>query len=220
MIQIENYENYSATSDGKIFSTGRVAGRSGKGFSTKVNELKQSLNATGYHMVTMYNSTEQRTRYVHRLVAAAYLPNPDNLPQVNHIDGNKSNNSITNLEWCTIQHNNQHALATGLRVAAKGEDNSMAKLSEAEAIEIIHYLLEGLSNIEIASIYELHDRYVSLIRGKKRWKYLWEREFPEDTPPISCRKRTKRFNAQRLSNALLTEEASRVDSSESKREDS
>ena len=175
----------------------------------------------GYKRVSLWYNGKANDHRIHRLVAQAYLENKNNLPQVNHKDGNKDNNHYTNLEWCTSLHNNLHALEKGLRTGLKGETNSQAKITELEAIEIIKLILEGLSNIEIADMFNLHDRYVSLIRGKKRWTYLWEKEFHSvEDVPTSCRIRTKAFNAQRLSKALKDEEASRVDSSESKREDS
>lgn len=221
MKQIQEYPNYYVTEDGKIISTKRVAGRDGKGMCTTHKELSVLHNHKGYCMVNLTKDKQSKTRYIHRLVAQAYLENPSNLPQVNHKDGNKDNNHYTNLEWCTALHNNLHAIDCGLREGQKGETNSQAKITESQAINIINLILEGLSNIEIADVFNLHDRYISLIRGKKRWTYLWERDFSHITDiPVSCRIRTKAFNAQRLSKALTSEEASRVDSSESKREDS
>lgn len=76
------------------------------------------LGKTGrrYKTVTYYDARSKTTKsaLVHRLVASAFVPNPDKLPQVNHIDGDKFNNAASNLEWCTARHNVQHAYQTGL----------------------------------------------------------------------------------------------------------
>ena len=67
-----------------------------------------------YASVSYQDSGKQKREYVHRLVANAFLPNPEKLPQVNHKDGNPRNNAVDNLEWCTGKYNIQHAYATGL----------------------------------------------------------------------------------------------------------
>lgn len=72
---------------------------------------------------------------VHRLVATAFIPNPDNLEFVNHIDGNKHNNNVYNLEWCTRQYNEDHAFSTGLKNST-GSNNTQSKLVEENVVEI------------------------------------------------------------------------------------
>lgn len=70
---------------------------------------------TGYNYIVINYAGKQKFLLVHRLVAEAFLPNPDNLPEVNHKDLNKSTNSINNLEWCSRQENVDHAVANGAR---------------------------------------------------------------------------------------------------------
>ena len=86
-----------------IFSDGRVRGRSGA-------FLQPRVNSNGYTAVRLVRGWVP----LHRLLAQAFVPNPDNLPQVNHIDGNKQNYALSNLEWCTHLQNLHHAMDTGL----------------------------------------------------------------------------------------------------------
>ena len=72
-------------------------------------------NGTGYMYVTLLINGKRKNYTIHRLVAEAFVSNPNNLPTVNHIDGNKLNNHYSNLEWCTVAYNNQHAVNNGLR---------------------------------------------------------------------------------------------------------
>lgn len=79
-------------------------------------EMSYTLNNRGYLSVVI----RRKTYMVHRLVAQAFIPNPQNKPFVNHKDGDKTNNHVDNLEWCTAAENNQHARDTGLHIQAKG----------------------------------------------------------------------------------------------------
>lgn len=73
--------------------------------------LKPYVPQHGYEVVTLYDKSTKHKFLVHRLVATAFLPNPDNLPQINHKDENKRNNNVTNLEWCTAEYNNAYGTA-------------------------------------------------------------------------------------------------------------
>ena len=73
--------------------------------------LKNSVASNGYFMVTLYKDTKRKKFLVHRLVADAFIPNPQNLPHINHKDENPLNNSADNLEWCTPQYNNCYGTA-------------------------------------------------------------------------------------------------------------
>lgn len=71
-------------------------------------------NGHGYKQVQIMRNNKRYTKYVHRLVAECFIDNPNNLPEVNHKDGNKANNAVDNLEWCNRSQNQRHAYKTGL----------------------------------------------------------------------------------------------------------
>ena len=83
--------------------------------------LKTNFSKDGYERVTITKDKITRNMSIHRLVAKAFIPNPYKLPQVNHIDGDKTNNNVDNLEWCTNQENHNHKMKNGLNVSLKGE---------------------------------------------------------------------------------------------------
>ena len=93
-------------------------------FSHKTNRLLDcGLTTHGYRGVVLTNEHKSSFKHVHRLVAEAFIPNPDNLPQVNHKDGNRLNNRADNLEWCTGSENIQHAYDTGLKSGKLSPDD-------------------------------------------------------------------------------------------------
>ena len=98
---VNEYPAYSVTRGGEIYSLNyRMTG--------KRTLLKTRLNNEGYLLVGLTKNGKQKTFTVHRLVAITFLDNPSNKPQVNHIDGDKLNNAVSNLEWCTASENTNH----------------------------------------------------------------------------------------------------------------
>ena len=86
----------------RIYPDGRIWGKHRR-------LLKPALNGSGYPFVLLYDKGKRKTWLVHRLVATLFLPNPDKLPEVNHVDGNKENNHVSNLCWCSSSENHKHA---------------------------------------------------------------------------------------------------------------
>lgn len=102
---IEGYESmYQVSNMGRVRALDRVKPNSG-GQIAKGHILPQSDNGHGYRFVSLWKFNKGRRFYVHRLVASAFIPNPNNFPIINHKDENKSNNRYENLEWCTQKYN-------------------------------------------------------------------------------------------------------------------
>lgn len=127
--------------------------------------LQQSNTTTGYKKVDLSCNGKRKSFKVHRLVASAFIDNPEHKPHVNHIDGNPLNNHVSNLEWCTQQENVAHALNTGLKkikpilkeelVRMKGEGYTVLEM-ENELHVSYRRLIDALDNF---GIYHGHSKY-------------------------------------------------------------
>lgn len=93
------YTNYYITEDAKLFSS---------------KKQMKPYEGDRYQKCVLKINGKPTMKYIHRLVAEAFIPNPDNKPEVNHKDGNKLNNNVSNLEWVTLSENRLHAYKTGL----------------------------------------------------------------------------------------------------------
>lgn len=124
--------------------------------------VKPQINGKGYERV----SIGKRLMFVHRLVAQRYVPNPENKPQVNHIDGNKLNNNADNLEWVTNQENRDHAINNGLQ--ATGEKCAQAKLTQNDVDYIRSHINEN--NIQLAKKFNVSSSHISAIKRNIWWK--------------------------------------------------
>ena len=113
---VVGYEGYYEVDQfGRVFSVERVISvdDNGRKYEKPVSgkQMKQCLKNNGYKSVSLTKGGVTKAFYVHRLVAEAFIPNPDNLPMVNHKDEDKTNNFLENLEWCTAQYNNTYGTA-------------------------------------------------------------------------------------------------------------
>lgn len=103
----------------------------------KERVLKNSLNRDGYLMVKLYKNREHLGLGVHRLVAEAFIPNPEGKPQVNHIDEVKTNNHVTNLEWATAKENSNHG-THNIRISRKMRGKPVKGVSLTDSSDIIY----------------------------------------------------------------------------------
>ena len=156
MKDVVGYEGlYAVTSCGKVWSYKR------KKF------LEPKDNGKGYLYVTLCKDGQKKMYRVHRLVAEAYIPNPENLPQINHKDENKTNNCLQNLEWCDSKYNNNY-----------GTRNE--KVSNSHKIPIIQYSLDGEFIREWQSAtdvgIEVQSHICDCAKGRKKsaYGYLWK----------------------------------------------
>jgi len=147
---------YSVDEDGNVFS--HIRGR----------KLKPVLMSTGYYYVRLTG----KNRLVHRLVAEAFLPDFLEKPQVNHKDGNKLNNQLSNLEMATAKENILHAFKMGLRVSPKGENHWKAKLSAEDVTIVKRLLLKGEMVTSIARKFEVDHTVISKIKLGKIWRHI------------------------------------------------
>ena len=155
MEQWKKIPNYN----GFVSNLGRVKKANGK--LRKLNNHK-----LGYKLIALQENGKTKTHLVHRLVAEMFIDNPNNKTEVNHKDGNKSNNNVNNLEWATRSENIKHALRTGLIVRKKRDEVSFSKLTTKQIKEIkrLHkpYSKEFGTRV-LAKQYGVSEMYLSTI---------------------------------------------------------
>jgi hypothetical protein len=152
---IKNYEGcYQVSSRGNIRRLDTQIPFEGTLSIRQGREIKTTRNSKGYLTVVLCWKSLRKTYNVHRLVLETFVPRPDqNTLQVNHKDGNKENNSLENLEWCTASENQLHAYKYNLK--GKGSKAGMAKLDENKVLEIKKRLKNNQENIAKNKLYKL-----------------------------------------------------------------
>lgn len=145
----------------RISNNGRV-------FSVRTNRfLKCGKNSFGYSLVVLAKNGVNKSCKVHRLVALHFIPNPENKPQVNHINGVKTDNGVENLEWCTAQENIKHSWNNNLSKPQNGEKHGMSKLKHDDVLEIQSMLKNGKHlQKEIASMFGVVQQTISYVKSK------------------------------------------------------
>ena len=148
--------DYEITKDGEVYSLKH----------NKRKPIKGYIDKYGYRRVLLYINGKRKKYFVHRLVAEKYIENPDNLPQVNHKDGNKTNNCVDNLEWVTPKENIQHAIKNGFR-----KSNNTTKLNVKD-VKQIKKLFSKYSMKEIADMYNVSLSCIKHIHAGHTWKNI------------------------------------------------
>jgi hypothetical protein len=138
MIGIKGFSDYKASEDGQIHSSYR-------GGTT----LKPVRTHRGYMRVTLCRNGKKFNKSVHRLIAEAFIPNPEGLPEVNHKDFDKSNNAVSNLEWCTRAENQEHADCK----VRRGEAHHKAKLTKNDVTAMKQMRREGATHKAIGQAF-------------------------------------------------------------------
>ncbi len=130
--EIEGFPGYLVSESGRVYSK-----KSNKFLSIVPNKQ------TGYPQVALWKDGRGYHLYLHRILATAFIPNPKNLPEINHIDGNRQNFALTNLEWVDSAGNKQHAIRTGLKVYTN-------RLTKDEFIQCLYDVITGESYFSLS----------------------------------------------------------------------
>jgi len=163
-LPIPSCPNWFINKEGKIYSD--YVGR----------ELKPYISGSSYLQINRQyvdndGKRKKKKFYVHRLVAETFLGEIPKNMVVNHKDGNKLNNHVSNLEIVTSKENNDHAKANCL-LNIKGSSHGKSKLNEQQVLKIKQMFIDGYSDKEIASIYDVSRGTINPIRRNKTWKHV------------------------------------------------
>lgn len=179
--RIKGFENYTISEKGDVFSL----------ITNK--QLVQRVGKQGYAYVNLYKDGKKTTKKIHKLVAEAFIKNPNNYSQVNHIDGNKLNNRVNNLEWCSPSYNTFHAYSLGL-INLNTEAHIKASRENGKKYRSRKIVLEDL---KLGKCYEF----------ESATQCSEEMRFPLSSITSSIRRGNliyKRFKASYLDNTLAT----------------
>ena len=160
---IEGFADYEVSNFGRV-----------KSFKGKTPRILKPMLGVDYLGVDLRVDGERKPQQVHILVAKAFIPNPDNKPEVNHKIGMKFNCHVDNLEWATTAENVQHAYDTGLKKSAQGCEDFNSKIKDEKDIVYIRDNPDNLTQEQLAAMFGLHLSAISLIQLGKTYQILRE----------------------------------------------
>lgn len=163
---VKDYEGlYFLNENGNIFSYPK---KTRKG----IREIYPNLRKNGYLFIDLCKDKKVKKILMHRLMALTFLPNPENKEQVNHINGIKNDNRLSNLEWNTRSENQLHSIACGLRTTI-GEKNSQSKLNSIQVMKIFN---DNRKYIEIQKEFNISIPTISDIKRGYSWTHITKKQ--------------------------------------------
>lgn len=171
----------------QLLKTTYIVREDGAILNRKGQVMKPKLTRLGYHEYNLYDTANSKRIYhrANRLVAWAFIPNPLNKPFVNHIDGNKQNNSVSNLEWVTHAENMEHAKLTNL--IKRGEDTPVSVYTTEQIEQVCTLMQAGYRNTEIGESVGVSRYVIGEIRAGKCWLHISNKyTFPKRSRSLSC----------------------------------
>jgi len=174
---IKDYEGiYQVSNLGRVKSIARKVKYSRGNHSYYQYQQERLLSANqksnGYLEYSLYKDSKRTHKYIHRLVADAFIDNPNNLPVVNHIDEDKQNNKVDNLEWCTVSYNNTYGTRIDRKV--KNTDyrkNSRKIIGEKNNIRIVFYSIVAAKKITNINRSSIESVLSGRIKSSKGWYF-------------------------------------------------
>lgn len=164
---------YEISSLGNVRSVDRIIETKNGNRFIKGIIMKQLTDKFGYSNITFSNISKKRKCLVHRLVALAFIKNPENKPEVNHKDCNKSNNNVDNLEWSTSKENILHSWSNSLANDNIGEKNNNSKLKKDDVLEIREmYNCGEYTQTKLSKLFNVRQDTISDIVNRRTWKHI------------------------------------------------
>ena len=169
-LNVIGFENkYQVSNFGRVRSLWRKVNKTDSIIKKEI--ILKPLKTKSYLFVNLWLNGKNKQQYIHRLVATHFLQNTENKKEVNHIDGNKHNNKVNNLEWASPKENMHHAIKNKL-INNSGESNVTSKLKEKDVLEIREMFKNGVSRKYISEKYKITYSYVFRIGKKLMWRHI------------------------------------------------
>lgn len=156
---LDRYINFERKNDGMI--TRKLTGK-----------VLKPGTIEGYEYVNLTKNGIRKTYPIHRLVAKAFIPNPLAKPSVNHIDNNRTNNNVKNIEWCTPMENSAHAKKQNRCWSPRGDNHARTRIKEKEIPVIRKMIQDGFKITEIAKLYKVSQPTISDIKSGKTYSHV------------------------------------------------